>query len=128
MKKMIFLLVPILISCDSVKSPDWSIEMDKWKKDKNACDSYREQNISVIIESKDYFLNWPERKIIKLFGRPDRHRLSKRNQKFYVYFLEPGKQCDPTDTQFGRYVQFRFDATGYVNEIELRNRFEILTE
>ena len=128
MKKLIIILIPVLISCESIDSPEWTLEMEKWKKDKNACEGYRNQNKSEVINSKNYFMNWPERKIVNIFGRPDRHRLSKRNQKFYVYFLENGKQCDPASDEFGRYIQFRFDAIGYVNEIEIRNRFEVLTD
>lgn len=129
MRHLFFLLIiPFLISCDSKKEPDFEFELSSWKKDKNACEGFREKNKPELIKSKDQFLRWPERQVNSFFGRPDRHRLSKRHQKFYVYFLESGKQCQSSDEDYGEFLQLRFDATGYVNEIEIRNDFEQLID
>lgn len=123
-----FLAILFLASCDKKEAPNWSINIEEWKLDKNACENLRSGSIDEVIDNKNHFLNWPERQISNYFGRPDRHRLSKRHQKFYVYFLETGRQCDESKSEFGRFIQFRIDATGYVNEIEIKNTFEQLTD
>ncbi|QNL20729.1 hypothetical protein HZR84_01780 [Hyphobacterium sp. CCMP332] len=129
MRHLYFFLISIfLISCDSKEEPDFSFELTQWKKDKNACEGFRSSNKSELVNSKEVFLRWPERQVNSFFGRPDRHRLSKRHQKFYVYFLEEGKQCDQSIDEYGEFLQLRFDATGYVNEIEIRNDFEQLID
>ncbi len=123
-----FLIAIILISCDAKEEPEFSFDLSEWKKDKNACSGQRKSNKSELVDSKDIFLRWPERQVNSFFGRPDRHRLSKRHQKFYVYFLEEGKQCNDSLEDYGEFLQLRFDATGYVNEIEIRNDFEQLID
>ena len=129
MKKIISsLLLIYLFSCDSGQEPNLNFDLSDWKKDKNACQNFREEHASEMIEIKDSFIGWPERQVNSFLGRPDRHRLSKRHQKFYVYFLENGKQCNDSFEEYGRFLQLRIDATGYVNEIELRRDFEQLID
>lgn len=129
MRQIIFLsFLSFLISCDSKEEPEMSFDLSLWKKDKNACEGFREKNKSEIISSKDIYLKWPERQVSSFFGRPDRQRLSKRHQKFYVYFLNDGKQCADSKAEYGEFLQLRFDATGYVSEVEIRNDFEQLID
>jgi hypothetical protein len=53
-----------------------------------------------------------------LLGKADMNELSKRNQKFYYYYLEAGKQCkDSSKTQVAKRIQIRFDAINNVNEV-----------
>ncbi len=128
MKYISIFLALALFSCDVKKEPTWSFEISEWKKDKNACSVIRSQVKNEIIEKKDIFLKWPERQVSSYLGRPDRHRLSKRHQKFYIYFLESGLQCSDSQKTYGEFIQLRFDATGYVSEIEIRSDFESLID
>ena len=128
MKHFYIFFFLILFSCDTKNEPEWSIDISNWKKDKNACSKIRSTSRAEMKLQKDIFLRWPERQVSSYLGRPDRHRLSKRHQKFYVYFLEYGKQCDASEEAFGEFIQIRFDATGYVNEVEIRKDFEQLID
>jgi hypothetical protein len=128
MKYIPLLLILILISCDIQKEPEFSFDISEWKSDKNACNEFRQHHKKEIIENKDVFIKWPERQVTSFLGRPDRHRLSKRHQKFYVYFLETGKQCENSGTSYGEFIQLRFDAVGYVSEVEIRTDFEKLVD
>lgn len=128
MKYIILLLSVIIASCDLQQEPEFSFEIKEWAKDKNACNGFRNEHKAAFIEKKDAFLKWPERQVTSFMGRPDRHRLSKRHQKFYVYFLEPGRQCDENGEEYGEFIQLRFDAVGYVSEVEIRNDFEKLVD
>lgn len=129
MKKIIFhFLCIFLFACDSGKEPELSFDLSEWKLDKNACAGFRNDNAKELLTNAENFKGWPERQVNSFLGRPDRHRLSKRHQKFYVYFLEGGKQCDTNKEEYGQFIQLRFDATGYVSEVEIRKDFEQLVD
>jgi len=52
-------------------------------------------------------------------GRPDKNELYRRQQKFYIYYLEPGSLCKESNqaSDSASYLSLRFNATGIVNEI-----------
>ncbi len=57
-----------------------------------------------------------------MLGKPDIHQLGGRNQKYYVYFLEKGSQCeDITKKSEALKVILRFNAIGLLTEITYQN-------
>ncbi len=55
-------------------------------------------------------------------GKPDIHQLAGRNQKYYVYFLEKGPQCDDiTQKSSALKMILRFNAVGLLSEITYQN-------
>jgi outer membrane protein assembly factor BamE (lipoprotein component of BamABCDE complex) len=56
--------------------------------------------------------------VIDVLGRPDFQLLYKRNQKYYIYFIEPGIQCQgEKENSKARTVSIRFNAVGLASEI-----------
>ena len=55
-------------------------------------------------------------------GKPDIHQLAGRNQKYYVYFLEKGPQCDDITQKLSALKMIlRFNAVGLLSEITYQN-------
>lgn len=74
------------------------------------------------MENKSELLGNGQTQIKEWLGNPDQHQLYKRNQKFFIYYLEPGPSCKNNDpkNQYNR-LEIRFNALGKVNEITVYN-------
>lgn len=70
------------------------VDLDSWKKDRNGCLGLRQQEIEDFRAVKNEILGKDNQALIKTFGRPDRVELASRSQSFYIYYLEPGPDCD----------------------------------
>jgi len=68
---------------------------------------------------KEQILGKAEHDVLKIMGRPDKNELYRRQQKFYIYYLEPGPLCEESlqASDSASYLSLRFNATGIVNEI-----------
>jgi hypothetical protein len=92
------------------------IDLTKWKADKGACRSERKLYIDALIKQKNRLKGLAESDIIELLGRPDQNELYKRNQKFYYYNIDPGKDCMQADST-QRKLSIRFTAMGIAKDI-----------
>lgn len=64
------------------------------------------------------FKGLTQEEVLEVLGKPDFQRLYQRNQKFYVYFTEPGPQCEGNaDASRARTVVLRFSAIELVTEV-----------
>lgn len=118
MRKWLLLsAISLVFSCGK-PLPDLSpIDLAQWKEDKGGCKNIRTSYLAALTEQKDELKGLSEGDIIKLLGRPDRNELYKRNQKFYYYDLEPGKECD--STRFNQQLILRFNAMGMAKEVAI---------
>jgi hypothetical protein len=57
--------------------------------------------------------------IVKLLGKPDRNELFKRNQKFFLYFIDPAPECVPGDSAVVQKLVIRFNAMGLAKEVAI---------
>jgi len=108
----------VLFSCGKSLPEIENLDLDSWKKDKNACGAYRSDNIEVIRSQKEKLLALKESQIIQLLGRPDRNELYKRNQKFFQYYLEPASICENAKIDALQLV-VRFNAMGLAKEVAI---------
>jgi len=92
------------------------INLTDWKNDKNGCNGIRQSMTELIIAQKDKLLSLSETDIIRLLGKPDETELSKRNEKFYRYYLRQGVGCsqNPLGTEV---MIIRFNAIGFSKEV-----------
>ncbi len=105
-----------IISCGKPIPELEGVDVAGWKTDTNGCGGKRMTMIDAVQEQKDKLLALDELEIVALFGRPDRNELSRRNQKFYYYFLEPSEECaEPREG--ARKLIIRFNAMGLAKEI-----------
>jgi len=114
----VLLLSLIFFSCGKSLPEIEKLDLEAWRKDKNACENYRSKNIESIRTQKEKFLALNESQIIELLGRPDRNELYKRNQKFFHYYLEAAKDCSNAKENASRLI-IRFNAMGLAKEVAI---------
>ncbi|MEN7549219.1 hypothetical protein AAG747_14945 [Rapidithrix thailandica] len=105
-------------ACSGKVNADW-FEETLWKNDKNGCKNDRLELLDQILRLKDQLIGLDDKELRKVLGKPDRIDLMKRNQKFYVYFVEAGKQCAEGQNKEAKKVLVRFSSLNLVNEISI---------
>ncbi len=88
-----------------------------WQSDKMGCQGQRAASFEPLFAQKQLLMGLSQKKLVALLGKPDEQRLHKRNQKYYVYYLEGSSQCKAPKT---RYLLFRFSALDNITEVLLK--------
>lgn len=109
----------ITLSCSNDHATLGTIDLWKWKDDKNACSGDRTQSIEEFQRHKNELLGLSESEIVEMLGKPDQNELYTRNQKFYYFFLEPTSDC-PAAVENPRKLVVRFNAVGLAKEISIQ--------
>lgn len=94
-----------------------NLDLEQWKKDKNACGTYRSENLESLQSQKEKLLALKEMQIVELLGRPDRNELYRRNQKFYYFYLKPAPECPNYNADNTTRLAIRFNAMGLAKEV-----------
>ena len=119
MRRLLSVIILLMaIGCGKPLPEFENLNLTEWRDDKNACGSYRTENLDQIKTQKDKLLALEESQIIKLLGRPDRNELYKRNQKFYQYYLEAGSSC-ASPKEGALRLAIRFNAMGLAKEVAI---------
>lgn len=93
-----------------------------WIEDRKGCRGDRLAMKDDLLKQKFRMRGLRSGQIVDILGKPDAEELQSRNQKYYIYFVEPGPDCsEAVDGALALYV--RFTAVGIANEITLR-RFD----
>lgn len=111
------LILLILSGCGKSLPTLDNLDLEQWEKDKNACGSYRKDNINTLLAQKEKLLALKEMQIVDLIGRPDRNELYKRNQKFFYYYLKPAPDCSNYKADNVSRLAIRFNAMGLAKEV-----------
>lgn len=110
-----FFLLIVLSACSGSLPELVGVDSTNWKADRNGCNGIRTSMIEAITAEKEKLKALSEMDLIQLLGRPDVNQLLERNQKFYIYYLEPGPDCDlPTTNQ--KKLILRINAMGLTKE------------
>ncbi len=112
-----------LVSCgSSVEFTKEEFDTELWKNDRQGCQGLRKNQLENFQKIKTKLYELSERDIRQVLGKPDQVDLYKRKQKFYVYFVEKGIQCEggASETQQAERIEIRFSALERVNEIIYR--------
>src|SRR4051794_19324041 len=109
-----------LFLCQACHSPRQFEHFDakEWRNDPLGCKGNR-QRLAVDFEKiRRELRGLSQTEITELLGKPDLQGLYTRNQKFFVYYLENGPQCQNLQAEStARTVAVRFGALGYVTEV-----------
>lgn len=98
--------------------------MDQWRSDRKGCDGARMTSRDAFSAQKDKILALSESDVVATLGSPDLQELSKRNQKFYYYYLEPHGECVTGDSlQKPLRVAIRFNAMGLAKEVRIEKNY-----
>jgi len=111
------------MSCRPKQEEFTGIDMAQWRSDQQACDGARMESKDTFAAQKDKVLTLSEWEVVKVLGTPDRHELSKRNQKFYYYYLEPHGECATDTTTKALRVAIRFNAMGLAKEVRIEKNY-----
>jgi hypothetical protein len=112
-----------LLSCDSKPEKLGKLDLAKWRSDRGSCNGIRTTISDDFKAEQKQLMGKFIDEIGELLGRPDIHQLGERNQKFYVYFLEKGTQCDDIKAPSkAKKVILKFNAVGLLSEITYQDR------
>lgn len=112
---LLFIVIQ-LISC-SGKVELANIDLENWKNDRNGCLGLRLNDLEEFREIKNDLLGKDNQALIKTFGRPDKVELADRSQTFFIYFLEPGPDCQNVEKKEDPLKAiFRLNAYSRVSE------------
>lgn len=95
------------------------MDMQTWREDRNGCAGVRAGEVEKIDHQKDKLLGLSELDVVEVLGKPDINELSKRNQKFYYYYIESGPACGSLKADNPVALAIRFNAVGLAKEIRL---------
>jgi outer membrane protein assembly factor BamE (lipoprotein component of BamABCDE complex) len=117
-KWLSLIIVLLILSGCGKELPEFeNLDLEQWKKDKNACGTYRVEYNETFQSQKKKLLALKEMQIVELLGRPDRNELYKRNQKFYYYYLKPSPDCSTYNSESNARLAIRFNAMGLAKEV-----------
>ncbi len=89
-------------------------ETTKWKNDYMGCMNTRKEMVPILLANKEQLKTFNDDAISALLGAPERNRQFARGKKNYIYFIEPGKQCENSPSSIeGKKLVIEFDALGY---------------
>lgn len=117
------LIIPLLVSISCQKSlPDLKdFDSAAWKNDPLGCLNEREKLLNQLEKNKEKFIGLGQNQVLSILGKPDIQNLYQRNQRFYVYFYQKGRQCEEDiydlDIRNAEVVQIRFSALDAVTEV-----------
>lgn len=92
-------------------------DSEQWKNDPNGCKNERAKLFPVLEKNRNKLIKVEAAQVLKFLGRPDKNELSRRNQRFHIYFVEPGGQCKGRKDNYGKILRIRFDALNRVSEV-----------
>jgi len=117
MKPFLLISMAIFVACSQERT-FVNFDQESWQKDKMACGEIRTKMAADFENIRRELLGFSQDDIIDVLGKPDLQLLQGRSQKFYVYFIETGSQCEgKTGLSQARTVSVRFNALGLATEI-----------
>lgn len=112
------IVVLALLSCTSPPDTLGDLDLKTWRRDKAGCENLRKEILADFKSSENLLLGKFADDIGGLLGKPDIQQLGNRNQKYYIYFLEKGAQCDDkTRSSEALKAILHFNAVGLLSEI-----------
>ncbi|NJM94487.1 MAG: hypothetical protein HC842_07350 [Cytophagales bacterium] len=107
-----------LVACNSKQPQLAGVDLERWKSDPHGCQGLRKALLPVLWEQKNQTLGLSQNQVKALLGKPDRHELYERNQKFFLYYVEPDGTC-PNAATGAQALEIRFNAVGLSAEANL---------
>lgn len=120
-KKIHYLLLmlgvaSLMVGCKSAPTIE-GFDAKIWKNDPKACKNQRAALLPALEKNKDKLVKVESGQLMQLLGRPDKNELYRRNQRFYVYYIDAGNQCKGNSGKLGRILRIRIDALQRVSEV-----------
>lgn len=116
-----WLMLLLLGGCQEKKTFT-NFDSAAWQRDKLGCNGSRQQLTDSLSMIRLQLRGLTQEEIIGVLGKPDLQLLYERGQKFFVYFMETGSQCDgEITTSRVRTLSVRFSAVNRATEVTIQN-------
>ncbi len=114
---LLFLVIITITSCSNpIEINDFDSKI--WLNDIDGCKKERNALAEVLIKNKDKLLGKDQDQITNLLGKPDKHEIYRRSQRFYIYSVSPGSSCSNyVADNTASILSLRFNAMGRVHEV-----------
>ena len=122
MKKVIPFIMGIGLLNGCTKKADLGdFDVKAWLDDHRGCHGVRATMSEDLAELKPKLLGCYQKQIIKILGTPEEQELYRRNQTYYIYYIDPSEDC-PNAIQKPRKLEIRFTALGIANELNISSQ------
>ena len=112
----------LLSSCYPAPDTFGKLDAKAWRSDRRGCNNVRAKLVDDLRAEVENLKGKAANDIGGILGGPDINQIADRNQKYYVYYLQPGPQCNDTKAQpSAPTVALRMSAMGVVTEITFQN-------
>jgi hypothetical protein len=112
----LFLIIALFFSCGK-KYNIPGFNKVSWDNDKKGCKNDRASIAKSILKNSASIKGMDDDVLVEVFGHPEKTVYYGRGRKDYVYYVQPGSQCDSLAPKEGARIVVEFDALGYVNII-----------
>ena len=110
----------LFVACSSDQLDLKNFDEAKWQADEFGCNHARLEMIDDLKSVKDKLKGLNQNEVTELLGKPERHELYKRSQKFFYYQISPDESCSKPSVE-DIYLSIRFNATGLAKEVIIMN-------
>ncbi len=118
---LFFLLIGVLLSCCKPKAKDIpGFDESRFQADKMGCEGERAQMREILTQIDTAFKGLSQKQVQATLGKPDRHELAPRSQKYFVYYIDPAPDC-PNGTEEPFTLLIRFSALDRSTEVSFQN-------
>lgn len=116
-----FLFIASLVSfCKPAPIDITGFDEAAFRADPLGCRGDRAQMKEVLMQVDSALKGLSQQQIQATLGKPDRHELAPRSQKYFVYYIDPSPECgEGNDAPFTLFV--RFSALDRSTEISYQN-------
>lgn len=122
MKIVKFIIILIIVTSCGRPLPKGDFDSAAWKADPLACKDKRVKLIPGFETIKDNLRGVSEKDLQLVLGKPELTSLTEQSERNYIYFLEPGSQCqDKTKTSSANKLIIRISSLGWVTELTYEN-------
>jgi hypothetical protein len=122
-KQTTVFLIGILIFTGCNKTVDINnFDEAAWKADKNSCLEKRGKLVDDLLSERKELIDLTQQEIVATLGMPEKQELYTRGQKFFIYHLTPGPDCESKslNSEKEKLLYIRFSALNHVSEIFIK--------
>lgn len=118
---LLLLMMLLTISCKKgIDIPNF--DEKAFQQDKKGCSGTRENMREELFNITSQLKGLSQEQIKATLGKPDQQELAERNQKYFVYFIEPSIDCPKNTSEEEPLTMFiRFSALNRSTEISFKN-------
>ena len=112
----------LLLFLNSCSNPREFQDFDQvaWQNDKMACKGDRAELLPNLLKQQTKLIGLSQNDLILALGKPDHQELYKRNQKFYIYYIDEDITCNQnSDKKNRRMLKIRISPIGLTNEVSI---------